>query len=87
MLVVLVFVLRVCCLLIGCYSFPAIDSNENECTKEREIFEYQEEEDQGQANQGKPSIDAYLNPIIVLCIAYSCSLIDALSSLLLLIPR
>jgi hypothetical protein len=34
--------------------FPAIESNE-ECTEEGEVFEYQEEEDQGLANQGKPS--------------------------------
>jgi hypothetical protein len=41
-----------------------IDSNENECTEEGEIFEYREEEDQGQANQGKPSkLVAYLIPI------------------------
>jgi hypothetical protein len=31
------------------------------------VFEYQEEEDQGLANQGKPSkLDAYLNPIYIL---------------------
>jgi hypothetical protein len=47
--------------------FPAIESNE-ECAEEGEVFEYQEEEDQGLANQGKPSIlDAYLNPIHLLC--------------------
>jgi hypothetical protein len=41
--------------------FPAIESNE-ECAEEGEVFEYQEEEDQGLANQGKPSIlDTYLN--------------------------
>jgi hypothetical protein len=34
--------------------FPAIESND-ECVEEGEIFEYQEEGDQGQANQGKPS--------------------------------
>jgi hypothetical protein len=34
--------------------FPAIESNE-ECIKEGEVFEYQEEEEQGLANQGKPS--------------------------------
>jgi hypothetical protein len=39
--------------LLVCYYVPAIESNE-ECTKEGEVFEYQEE-DQGQANQGKPS--------------------------------
>jgi hypothetical protein len=33
--------------------FLAIESNE-ECTEEGEVYEYQEEEDQGQANQGKP---------------------------------
>jgi hypothetical protein len=35
--------------------FPAIESNDN-CAEEGEVFEYQEEGDQGQANQGKPSI-------------------------------
>jgi hypothetical protein len=46
----------------------ALDSSDPECTEEREIFEYQEEEDQGQANQGKPSkLVAYL--ILVLLIA------------------
>jgi hypothetical protein len=39
-----------CVLLI----FPAIESND-ECAGEWEVFEYQEEEDQGQATQGKPS--------------------------------
>jgi hypothetical protein len=33
--------------------FPVIEPNE-ECTEEGEVYEYQEEEDQGQANQGKP---------------------------------
>jgi hypothetical protein len=43
------------CLYIYCvFFFPAIESNE-ECTEEGEVFEYQEEEDQGLANQGKPS--------------------------------
>jgi hypothetical protein len=38
----------------------AIELNE-ECTEEGEDFEYQEEKDQGQATQGKPSIlDTYL---------------------------
>jgi hypothetical protein len=42
--------------------FPVIESNE-ECAEEGEVFEYQEEEDQGLANQGKPSIlDTYLIP-------------------------
>jgi hypothetical protein len=43
------------CIFIVCYYFfPVIESNE-ECTEEGEIFEYLEEEDQGQATQGKPS--------------------------------
>jgi hypothetical protein len=32
----------------------ALDSNDTECTEEEEVFEYQGE-DQGQADQGKPS--------------------------------
>jgi hypothetical protein len=35
--------------------FLAIESNDD-CEEEGEVFEYQEEGDQGQANQGKPSI-------------------------------
>jgi hypothetical protein len=35
-------------------TFLAIESND-ECAEEGEIFEYQEEEDQGQATQGMPS--------------------------------
>jgi hypothetical protein len=41
-------------MLIVCAFFSAIESNE-ECTEEGEVFEYQEEKDQGQATQGKPS--------------------------------
>jgi hypothetical protein len=47
--------------------FPAIESN-NDCAEEGKIFEYQEEGDQGQAIQGKPSTCAYLNPTKSLCI-------------------
>jgi hypothetical protein len=55
------------CLLFAIL-LPALESNDTECTEEGEVYEYQEEEDQGQANQGKPSIlDAYLNPIHLLC--------------------
>jgi hypothetical protein len=42
-------------LIVCAVVFPAIDSN-NECAEEGEVFEYQEEGDQGQATQGKPSI-------------------------------
>jgi hypothetical protein len=36
------------------FLFPAIESNDD-CAEEGEVFEYQEEGDQGQANKGKPS--------------------------------
>jgi hypothetical protein len=36
------------------FIIPAIDSND-ECAEKGEVFEYQEEEAQGQADQGKPS--------------------------------
>jgi hypothetical protein len=49
-----------------CYYFPTIESNE-ECTEEGEVYEYQEEGDQGQANQGKPSkLVAYLIPVLLI---------------------
>jgi hypothetical protein len=44
-----------------------IESNE-ECAEEGEVFEYQEEEDQGLANQGKPS-KLVASLILVLLIA------------------
>jgi hypothetical protein len=50
MLVVCAYMYIYLCVII----FSAIESNE-ECTEEGEVFEYQEEEDQGLANQGKPS--------------------------------
>jgi hypothetical protein len=51
--------MHACLLLLSL--FPAIESNDTECNEEGEVYEYQEEEDQGLANQGKPSIlDAYL---------------------------
>jgi hypothetical protein len=50
---------------MGCCFLPTIESNDVECTEEGEVFEYQEEEDQGQANQGKPSeLVAYLIPVL-----------------------
>jgi hypothetical protein len=52
------------CVLLLLFLLPAIESNNTECNEEGEVYEYQEEEDQGLANQGKPSkLDAYLNPI------------------------
>jgi hypothetical protein len=51
-------------MLIVCVvvSFPAIESNDD-CAEEGEVFEYQEEGNQGQDNQGKPSI---------CCVSESC---------------
>jgi hypothetical protein len=43
-------------MLIRCYCLSALDLNDIESTEEGEVFQYQEEGDQGQANQGKPSI-------------------------------
>jgi hypothetical protein len=43
-----------CLLGVLSFLFPAIESNDD-CAEEGEVFEYQEEGDQGQANQGKPS--------------------------------
>jgi hypothetical protein len=58
--------MHACLLLL--FLLPAIESNDTECNEEGEVYEYQEEEDQGLANQGKPSkLDAYLNPIRSLC--------------------
>jgi hypothetical protein len=49
----------------------ALDSNATECTEEGEVFEYQEEEDQGHANQGKPSkLDSYLILVFTYCMLY-----------------
>jgi hypothetical protein len=41
-------------LCVSSFLFLAIESNDD-CAEEGEVFEYQEEGDQGQANQGKPS--------------------------------
>jgi hypothetical protein len=43
-----------CLLCVLLFLFPAIESNDD-CAEEGEVFEYQEEGDQGQANQGKQS--------------------------------
>jgi hypothetical protein len=43
-----------CVFICALLFLPAIESNE-ECTEEGEVYKYQDEEDQGQANQGKPS--------------------------------
>jgi hypothetical protein len=49
------FVTCVCLYIYLCVViFPTIESNE-ECTEEGEVYEYQDEEDRGQASQGKPS--------------------------------
>jgi hypothetical protein len=46
--------------LLCVFIFPAIESND-ECAEEGEIFEYQEEGDQGQAIKASHLLDAYLN--------------------------
>jgi hypothetical protein len=52
--------------LLGVTFSPAIDSNDIECTEEGEVLDYQEE-DQGQADQGKPSkLVAYLIPVLLI---------------------
>jgi hypothetical protein len=62
MLIVVMYVSCVCLFAYCLLFLPVIESNDTECTEEGELYEYQEEEDQGQANQGKPSIlVAYLN--------------------------
>jgi hypothetical protein len=55
------------CLLCA-FIFPAIDASD-ECAEEGEVFEYREEEDQGQAIKASHLLVAYLNPNISLCIA------------------
>jgi hypothetical protein len=40
--------------LLCAFIFPVIDASD-ECAEEGEVFENQEEGDQGQANKGKPS--------------------------------
>jgi hypothetical protein len=58
--------MHACLLLL--FLLPVIESNDTEYNEEGEVYQYQEEEGQGLANQGKPSIlDAYLNPIHSLC--------------------
>jgi hypothetical protein len=57
------------CVLIVCYYFPVIESSDNECAEEGEVYEYQEEEDQGQATQGKPSTLLHIS-ILILILAY-----------------
>jgi hypothetical protein len=53
--------------LLCVFIFLAIESND-ECAEEGEVFEYQEEEDQGQAIKASHLLVAYLNPIIAQCI-------------------
>jgi hypothetical protein len=55
------------CIFIVCYYFSS-DRIEQRVYRGGGVFEYQEEEDQGQATQGKPSkLVAYLNPIHLFC--------------------
>jgi hypothetical protein len=56
------------CIWVSSFLFPAIESNDD-CAEEGEVFEYQEEGDQGQANQGKPSTCCISESYMSLCIA------------------
>jgi hypothetical protein len=56
------FVLAYLC----CYYLSALDSNDTESIEEEKVFGYQGE-DQGQADQGKPSkLVAYLIPVLLI---------------------
>jgi hypothetical protein len=57
-ILIVVVLLSCVCFFAYCLLFllSVIESNDTECAEEGEVYEYQEEEDQGQANQGKPSI-------------------------------
>jgi hypothetical protein len=58
-----VWLVYACIFICALLFFPAIESNE-ECTEEGEVYKYQDEEDQGQASQGKPSnLMHFWNPI------------------------
>ena len=59
-----------CCVLNVSFSFfPTLDANVEE--EEEGAAEVFEEEDQGHfANQGKPPLDAYLNPIVLNALFY-----------------
>jgi hypothetical protein len=55
-----------CLCAYGVNLLSALDSNDAGFSEEGEVFEYQEE-DQGQADQGKPSkLVAYLIPILLI---------------------
>jgi hypothetical protein len=57
--------MHACLLLL--FLLPVIESNDTECNEEGEVFEYQEEEGQGQADQRKPSkLVAYLIPVLLI---------------------
>jgi hypothetical protein len=68
-----------------CYYLPVLDSNDTECTEEGEVFEYQEEEDQGQAIKASHLLESYLNPITALCIILLLLLLLCIVFLILLI--
>jgi hypothetical protein len=56
MLSVVMFVPCVCMLAYCLLSLlSAIESNDTECNEEGKVYEYPEEEDHGQATQGKTS--------------------------------
>jgi hypothetical protein len=71
------------CLLCAFIFFPAIDSNDKSA-EEGEVFECQEEGDQGQAIKASHLLVAYLNPIKSLCIVLLLLLLLCIVFLILL---
>jgi hypothetical protein len=59
--------MHACLLLLSL--LPEIESNDTECNEEGEVYVYQEEEDQGLANQGKPPI---LDEYLILLTHFAC---------------
>jgi hypothetical protein len=70
--------------LLCAFIFPAIDASD-ECAEEGVVFEYQEEEDQGQAIKASHLLESYLNPITALCIILLLLLLLCIVFLILLI--
>jgi hypothetical protein len=65
------------------YYLPALDSNDTECTEEGEVFEYQGE-DQGQADQGKPS--KLVASLILVLLIHDLLLFTKMHCFMLLLP-
>ena len=73
------------CWLFALFIFATLDTNEGEV--EGEDFREGFEEDQGQANQGKPSLDLWMLNHILWLLCYSCLSIYFVWYLLMLMER